>query len=764
MSTLRVDTLQSLDNSVTIDLNDLLYTGNAHDTDVKLTLGGTLDEAIKYVTPEMFGAVSYPRYTMFGANNNSSADIAAAVLAGVVVDSTAAIQAAVNTGRPVKFDQVYYTSAPIIQNAASSYLIGRGPQESGIVKYTNTPGSEFSVDAVVVSGQATTYMRNKGVIGLALSRTKLLVNDGTLQQAKAVENFFNYLDVNLIPAGYGLYVRKGDHYTVENVLLHGHETNFYTTDLWMSRFSTVWAQGGTGFVIETGTSITMEQVWSIQASWNTFDTGGSLIKKHYCYDIGGVYHDLSSVAADFSGADGRPTENIYNFRQGAIVNGSSIGIEQCHARRMIYMTPGASAFTTSFVNFETVSFDTFYNKYGDVSLAGKRRVLIDVGDYCSLRLGQGRIRSVYADTTSAPQKPHIAYVGKKSHLNMGAVYFFIDTIKGVQLNDSSYFTSTNFTTGVISPVAATLSEVWVDSDSTQASSFQIANGVLDINVAGAASDLFWDNGSISSIGSGAHRFGGYNARIHNTSDVAAFRVQSPSRAASFITTGTSIGLYDYNVNQWILRQDQSTAGSALTLGSKLAIQDVALNFQTSGTGAAFDSRILGRTTSSVSSLYAQAAQLSPFTDNSMQLGGPSNRWSVVYAGTATINTSDLNSKTDVAELSDSEIRVAKKLAKQYRTYKLKEGSSGRTHVGAIAQWVMDTFSSEGLDPLQYGICCYDEWEAQAEEVDEAGNLVSPAVEAGSRYGLRYEELNSFVNAGLNAWLIDLEDRLASLEK
>lgn len=43
-------------------------------------------------------------------------------------------------------------------------------------------------------------------------------------------------------------------------------------------------------------------------------------------------------------------------------------------------------------------------------------------------------------------------------------------------------------------------------------------------------------------------------------------------------------------------------------------------------------------------------QLMPVTDNTFALGGASNRWSVVYSATGTINTSDPSLKTDIAPL------------------------------------------------------------------------------------------------------------------
>lgn len=170
--------------------------------------------------------------------------------------------------------------------------------------------------------------------------------------------------------------------------------------------------------------------------------------------------------------------------------------------------------------------------------------------------------------------------------------------------------------------------------------------------------------------------------------------------------------------------------------------------------------------------------LQPSATDTYSLGTPFARWSTVFAATGTINTSDINYKDDVDVLTDTEIAVAKACAKLIRTFKLKNGSRSRTHVGTIAQSVADAFVSNGLDPKKYGLYCYDQWDAKdavveswQDEYDESGVLirragsavVEEAVEAGERYGIRYDEFNAFVIAGLSASYHDLEQRIAALE-
>lgn len=145
--------------------------------------------------------------------------------------------------------------------------------------------------------------------------------------------------------------------------------------------------------------------------------------------------------------------------------------------------------------------------------------------------------------------------------------------------------------------------------------------------------------------------------------------------------------------------------------------------------------------------------LRPAADNTQQLGTASFRWSEVFAGNGTINTSDGREKQDVAALDDAEKRVAVALKGLIKKFRFKDaverkGDAARIHVGVIAQEIVAAFAAEGLDANQYGLFCYDEWDAKEAILDKDGNVVAPALKAGSRYGIRYEELLAFIVAAL----------------
>jgi len=124
-------------------------------------------------------------------------------------------------------------------------------------------------------------------------------------------------------------------------------------------------------------------------------------------------------------------------------------------------------------------------------------------------------------------------------------------------------------------------------------------------------------------------------------------------------------------------------------------------------------------------------------DNAINFGSAGSRWGTIFAGTGTINTSDQNEKQDVAELSESEQRVAvaaKGLLRKFRWKEsvAKKGDAARTHIGIMAQDLQAAFAAEGLDASDYAMWCSDTW------VDKETG------EEHTRMGVRYSELLAFI--------------------
>lgn len=171
-------------------------------------------------------------------------------------------------------------------------------------------------------------------------------------------------------------------------------------------------------------------------------------------------------------------------------------------------------------------------------------------------------------------------------------------------------------------------------------------------------------------------------------------------------------------------------------------------------------------------------------DNARSCGRAGSRWSVVYAGTGTINTSDADDKTPVRVLSENELAAAKVLAREIGVYQWlamvaeKGEANARLHVGMTVQRAIAVMESFGLNAMRYGFICYDEWAGQeeiteevpaieAEYDEETGMVRVPAQDgytrvlqearsAGKCYSFRTDQLLLFVAAGFEARLAALE--------
>jgi len=151
--------------------------------------------------------------------------------------------------------------------------------------------------------------------------------------------------------------------------------------------------------------------------------------------------------------------------------------------------------------------------------------------------------------------------------------------------------------------------------------------------------------------------------------------------------------------------------------------------------------------------------LHPLVDGVPTLGRPTDRWNTIYSTDGTINTSDAREKTLVSKFTDKELDAAKLLSKEIGGYKWlasieEKGDYARYHVGMTVQRAIEIMESFDLDAMSYGFICYDEWESENAELDDEGNVVIEAIEAGNRYGFRYSQLNMFILAGINARLED----------
>jgi hypothetical protein len=236
----------------------------------------------------------------------------------------------------------------------------------------------------------------------------------------------------------------------------------------------------------------------------------------------------------------------------------------------------------------------------------------------------------------------------------------------------------------------------------------------------------------------------------------------------FADSGSSEGSADITFNTDGASTNQSVANISMQQGSgDGAARKGSILFQVSDNGAPATAWVIYNSGNAhLKHVNVDSAQVYPQLDDVINLGHSGYRFDDIYATNDNINTSDSREKTTLTALTTNEINASKALAKEFGTYKWlsavsEKGSNARTHIGITAQKVKEIMEANSLDPTKYAFYCYDEWDATAEETvtsEEGGKeVIKPAKAAGNRYGIRYNELHSFIVAGFNARLTALED-------
>lgn len=160
----------------------------------------------------------------------------------------------------------------------------------------------------------------------------------------------------------------------------------------------------------------------------------------------------------------------------------------------------------------------------------------------------------------------------------------------------------------------------------------------------------------------------------------------------------------------------------------------------------------------------------PKTTGVLSLGTASAHWTVVYADTATISTSDARKKTAVRAMTEPEIAAAKALGKEIGFFKFlasveEKGGEAREHCGMTVQRVIEIFEEYGLDPFNYSFICHDTQEDDfidhPAETDDKGEVINEAWTeqtriAGDSYSFRETGLYAFIARGFEARLAALE--------
>lgn len=144
------------------------------------------------------------------------------------------------------------------------------------------------------------------------------------------------------------------------------------------------------------------------------------------------------------------------------------------------------------------------------------------------------------------------------------------------------------------------------------------------------------------------------------------------------------------------------------------------------------------------------------------------KWKQLIADTATISTSDERLKSSIDAIPDAVLDAWGDV--DWRQFQFKDAiaekgkDKARLHTGVIAQRVDSVFKAHGLDASRYGLWCVDHWDAQAEELDDEGNVVTLAHDAEDAYAIRYEEALCMEAAYQRRRADRAEARISALER
>lgn len=99
----------------------------------------------------------------------------------------------------------------------------------------------------------------------------------------------------------------------------------------------------------------------------------------------------------------------------------------------------------------------------------------------------------------------------------------------------------------------------------------------------------------------------------------------------------------------------------------------------------------------VASTQAAMSTITPIGTNTHDLGSSGLRWKDLYLVNSPSVSSDARLKTEIADLTDAELRAAAKI--KVRTFKM----GGKKRVGYVAQEIIEAMKSEGLDAFEYSL-------------------------------------------------------------
>ena len=399
------------------------------------------------------------------------------------------------------------------------------------------------------------------------------------------------------------------------------------------------------------------------------------------------------------------------------------------------------------------------NEFGNGNTAGARAGIISqLHQYGPIALDSqydghtsvvGEVKVFASEGTLA--SPRGSYFGFNSFVSLENAGIGVFNLSGGEINlNTKTGTSVVFRSGLQMAAYGTVRGTGDDA------------AVAIANVGGGVDNtVTWKHGILCGRMNGRHAFDG---------DSIAFAVDGGAvlHGIDFLTYTAGREINPCNIQGDLIRSakftvkhgDLAIGNAGIEHGSKTMTSTPYFDFYTNNSGFK-SARIISQTINPVDSggsLNFQASlvtsqEFAPGQNNTYNLGIAGLRWKEVFAVNGVINTSDGRNKEQVRTLSDKEKLVATKLKSLIRAYKWKDaveskGDKARVHFGIIAQDVKIAFEEEGINADEYGIFCYDEWDAVEDTKDENGEILIKGRLAGNSYGVRYNELAMFILANI----------------
>lgn len=287
-----------------------------------------------------------------------------------------------------------------------------------------------------------------------------------------------------------------------------------------------------------------------------------------------------------------------------------------------------------------------------------------------------------------------------------------------------------------------------------------------------------NEGSAGTVGDGA----GGGAALQISQKVDGFNIPAEIVRYMGSTYGTRTDYPSTNVNEHQANLQIQAPVGRLSLSYMATVEDPNLFKSFPGS---FGMQVTGgSSTGNIVGVYFYGEGLDRTTDgnynkrsmvpqgDSMDLGNSDSQWRDIFTQNAVTVTSDKSLKQDIAELDESEKKVAIKLKNLVKKYRFKSAvkdkkEDARIHIGWIAQEVEEAFSSEGLDASRYGLFCRDTHYKVFVNGKDTGTtqrvnnvvldeFISETIkeddevtyESFDFYSLRYQELHSFIISAL----------------